>query len=45
MWASKEPETYGGERKVSLINGAGKTGKNKTRLLFDNIHKNLPKMD
>ena len=46
---TKEAGIYGGEKTISLTNGAGKTGqplvKNETRTLSNTIHKNKLKMD
>ena len=46
---TKEARIYHGEKTVSLISGAGKTGqplvKNGTRTLSNTIHKNKIKMD
>ena len=45
---TKEARIYNGEKTVSLISGAGKTGqlhvKNEIRMLPDTIHKNKLKM-
>ena len=44
-----EARIYNGEKKISLISGAGKTGqplvKNETKTLSNIIHKNKLKMD
>ena len=46
---TKEPRIYNGEKTVSSISGAGKTGqlcvKNEIRTLLNTIHKNKLKMD
>ena len=46
---TKEAKMYNGEKTVSLISGAGKTGqlhvKNEIRTLSNTIHKNKLKMD
>ena len=46
---TKEARIYNGEKIVSLISGAGKTGqplvKEETRTLSNTIHKNKLKMD
>ena len=46
---TKEARIYSGEKTISLISGAEKTGqplvKNETRTLSNTIHKNKLKMD
>ena len=46
---TKEARIYDGEKIVSSINGAGKTGqlpvKNEIRTFFNTLHKNKLKMD
>ena len=46
---TKEARTYNGEKTVSSISGAGKTGelhfKNEIRILPNTIHKNKLKLD
>ena len=46
---TKEVRVYNGEKTVSSISGAGKTGqlhvKNEIRTLLNTIHKNKLKMD